>query len=58
MLCGVVEAKLDSLVASTDRRPAAKVTYRDVPEQYMSHESIQLSLGVQSRGALTKGMTR
>ena len=54
----VVETKLELWWSPQQISGWLKVTYPDEPEMRVSHESIYLSLFVQSRGALGKELTR
>jgi IS30 family transposase len=54
----VVEAKLECRWSPEQISGWLSVTYPDDPEMQVSHETIYLSLFVQSRGALRKELTR
>jgi len=57
-LCAVVEAKLELRWSPQQISGWLSETYPDRPEMWVSHETIYLSLFVQSRGALRKELTR
>jgi len=61
-MCGrlreVVESKLELRWSPQQISGWLSVTYRDEPEMQVSHETIYLSLFVQSRRALRKELTR
>jgi len=57
-LCTVVEAKLELRWSPQQISGWLSETYPDRPEMWVSHETIYLSLFVQSRGALRKELTR
>jgi IS30 family transposase len=57
-LRAVVEAKLEARWSPAQIAGWLSVTYPDDPEMRVSHETIYLSLFVQTRGALRKELTR
>jgi IS30 family transposase len=57
-LCALVEAKLELQWSPQQISGWLSETYPDRPEMWVSHETIYLSLFVQSRGALRKELTR
>ena len=57
-LCALVESKLELRWSPQQISGWLSETYPDRPEMWVSHETIYLSLFVQSRGALRKELTR
>ena len=57
-LCALVESKLELRWSPEQISGWLSETYPDRPEMWVSHETIYLSLFVQSRGALRKELTR
>jgi len=57
-LCAAVEAKLEKRWSPQQIAGWLAETYPDRPEMWVSHETIYLSLFVQSRGGLRKELTR
>jgi len=57
-LCALVESKLELRWSPQQISGWLSQTYPDRPEMQVSHETIYLSLFVQSRGALRKELTR